>query len=165
MILLQNPPPSPHYVIEAVSTKPSPDTYPYPMTDEIAEFFKAQQDLRNYLSGCWKAGEVEEKTIRIAFQIWLKVAQRLRVPVPDASTGPRRQVMLTWDNGRDHLEIEVFPDGVVEYFYYDRENKKTWEAEEPISMVDIEGESSDLARPTTSPCVPEELFTYLRRFV
>lgn len=48
------------------------------------------------------------------------------LPVPTLAPGPDGMVGMTWDTDRDHLNLEVFPDGHVEVFHEDLVSGGLW---------------------------------------
>ena len=47
-------------------------------------------------------------------------------PIPDVSPVDGSRVMVTWDRGERHLEAEVLPNGIVEFFFRDRDHSELW---------------------------------------
>lgn len=43
----------------------------------------------------------------------------------------------TWDCYPHHLEVETYPDGHQEWFYYNRQTKEAWEYEDSIYDIDL----------------------------
>ncbi len=58
------------------------------------------------------------------------------IDLPDIALGPDRQLLLCWDKGEHHFEIEVFPGGTIEFFYLNHQTNDVWKYEcmlrEPI---------------------------------
>lgn len=80
-------------------------------------------------------GIISQSTANAARKIW-ELLQRLpdvRIPVPAASAGPDGQVFYSWNSGRHHFEIEILPNGDVEFFYRDRETGRTG-VEPPVQV-------------------------------
>lgn len=48
------------------------------------------------------------------------------MPRPAACTGPDGEMFYSWDQGRHHLELEIFCDCTAEFFYIDRDSKCFW---------------------------------------
>jgi hypothetical protein len=71
-----------------------------------------------------------------------------RLPRPSVGLGEDEEVMLCWDAGRHHFEIELIPGKPTEVFYRDRDTENSWGTE---------------WLPEDS--VPEELLPYLEFFI
>ncbi len=50
------------------------------------------------------------------------------LPVPDACPGPDGTLLLTWDRGEQHFELEFHPGERPMFFYANRETRELWEA-------------------------------------
>jgi hypothetical protein len=50
------------------------------------------------------------------------------LPAPTIAAGPDGMVGFTWENRRDHLNAQVFPDGRVELFHEDLLSRELWDA-------------------------------------
>ncbi len=48
---------------------------------------------------------------------------------PRIGVGPGGMVGLSWDGNQHHMNIEVFPDGHIEFFSEDLASKELWEEE------------------------------------
>jgi len=71
--------------------------------------------------------------------LWVAVAEMAnsRVPVPDTAPAGNGGVMLAFDNGKDHLELELLPSGQVEVFFLDRTTDSMMEWEySSVSEID-----------------------------
>lgn len=44
-----------------------------------------------------------------------------RMPPPAACTGPHGEMFYSWDKGPHHLEVEITPRGLTEWFYRNRD--------------------------------------------
>lgn len=76
-----------------------------------------EQRLRAYL---------ERHNAMFAWQAWEDV--RAILPMPNAGIGPDGDVLLyTWDKNEHHYEIEVFANGDIEYFYFNRQTSESSE--------------------------------------
>lgn len=80
-----------------------------------------EQRLWEYLN--WAADDTDP---RVCLRAWLAWVGLRGAPMPDAGVCPDGPVLLTWDKGRHHFEIEVPTDGPLEYFYMDRATDATW---------------------------------------
>lgn len=91
----------------------------------------ASQRLAAFLKEAVHSGELTKETGELARKAWDEVHQRTkgRMSVPDACPGLNGQLLYTWDSGVHHLEIEIFPDGVIELFYRNRASGELWEEE------------------------------------
>jgi hypothetical protein len=84
--------------------------------------------LHYYLEAAIRTGSLEATTASAAMKSWkaLSTASDKKLPVPDASVGPDGQLMYTWDRGGHHFELEIFPDGSGEFFYFNRHTNEMW---------------------------------------
>lgn len=87
------------------------------------------QKLSYYLGAISRAGEIDHHTAVLCWRAWLSLrnATSSLLPVPDACPGPDGQLLFTWDRGDHHLELEVFPNGIGEFFYRNRQSDELWE--------------------------------------
>ena len=94
----------------------------------LREFARTQQ-LQYYLQQVTEAGHLSPNTASLAWEGWkaLSTAMSDRLPVPDACPGPDGQLLYTWDKKEYHFELEIFPDGLGEFFYMNRVTGETWE--------------------------------------
>ncbi len=53
-------------------------------------------------------------------------------PVPDACTGPDKEMFYSWNYKEHHLEVEFIPDSPTEYFYRNRITEYLWSEEGEI---------------------------------
>lgn len=62
---------------------------------------------------------------QVAWQeIWKATGYAINIPA--ACAGPDGKMFYSWDRGRHHLELEIFPGAVAEFFYRDRETGTLW---------------------------------------
>ncbi len=57
------------------------------------------------------------------------------LPVPRIAPGPDGMVGMTWESGPHHVNVEVFSDGHVEFFYEHSETGELWDEEHPMTAV------------------------------
>jgi hypothetical protein len=100
----------------------------------LRELARTQQ-LQYYLQQVVNAGHLSQKTASLAWEAWkmLNVATSGRLPVPDACPGPDGQLLYTWDKREHHFEVEIFPEGLGEFFYMNRVTDETWEHDYSIA--------------------------------
>lgn len=84
--------------------------------------------LRDYLKEVAWAGDVSAETAGRATKAWLRLSSMMsgRLPVPDAAPGPDGELLLTWDRGELHLELELMPNGPAEFFARNRTTGALW---------------------------------------
>ena len=86
------------------------------------------QELAYYLGTVSNAGDISSETAKAALTVWNDLSQMFRaLAVPDAAPGPDRQLLYTWNRGKHHLELEIFPAAPAEFFYYNRDSEATWQ--------------------------------------
>ncbi len=73
----------------------------------------------------------DSEVARIALDVWRQTKPFAPV-YPVISVGAEGQVLIAWDKHEHHAEVEIFPDGHVEAFYYNLRSGETWDAD--ISM-------------------------------
>lgn len=39
-----------------------------------------------------------------------------QIRIPDAGNGPNGEMMFSWNTGDHHFEVEIFPNGTIEFF-------------------------------------------------
>ncbi len=71
---------------------------------------------------------ISGETATSAKRAWatILVASGGQIPIPAACTGPDGEMLYSWDQGRHHLELEIIPGKVAEFFYRDRETEQFW---------------------------------------
>ena len=47
--------------------------------------------------------------------------------VPTVEIRDQREALLTWDRGVHHLDVEVTEDGLLDFFYLNRETNEAWD--------------------------------------
>lgn len=57
------------------------------------------------------------------------------LPIPRIAPGPDGMVGMTWESGPHHVNVEVFSDGHVEFFYEHSETGELWDEEHPTTAV------------------------------
>ena len=86
-------------------------------------------ELRTYLDELREAmGSDGVEVIENAWDVWEMmreefITNQMLLRVPDACGGDDGRLMFTWSLGPHYLEYEFLPDGVVEYFYRNRETE------------------------------------------
>ena len=87
----------------------------------------------DYLRECAADGVITKGMAWVCARAFIDVweAAGYALPVPAACSGPDGQMLYSWDRGRHHLELELFPNGDVlgEFFYRDRESGDLWSEE------------------------------------
>ena len=85
-------------------------------------------ELNDFLREVLAAGLISAATEQAAWRAWAELlrASGARLPVPAACTGPDGRLLLSWDAGRHHLELEFAADEPPSLFYRDRESAETW---------------------------------------
>ncbi|MCE7988193.1 MAG: hypothetical protein DYG89_44100 [Caldilinea sp. CFX5] len=102
------------------------------------------QRLFHYLQNSVQAQEVARQVAANAWKVWKKLESifESKLPAPDAGIGPDGQILYTWNQNSHHFEIEIFPEGIIEFFYLNFRTDETWEyddqAENSISEAVIE---------------------------
>lgn len=83
----------------------------------------------------------EKKLIRsIIFfyfnKIWnfLKTESSENLKIPDVCPSDDKHILIAWDNGECHLEIEIFEDGLCEYFLLNRKDDSFEEIEWDVNI-------------------------------
>ncbi len=84
--------------------------------------------LRGYLDEGIRSGDVSKQTADRAWEAWLHLSRVMyeRLSVPDAAPGQDGELLLTWDCGELHLELEILPDGPAEFFSRERTTGALW---------------------------------------
>jgi hypothetical protein len=87
----------------------------------------------SFLRECAADGVITKGMAWVGARAFIDVweASGYALPVPAACSGPNGQMLYSWDRGRHHLELELFPQGEVlgEFFYRDRESDELWSEE------------------------------------
>jgi hypothetical protein len=85
--------------------------------------------LRDYLDMCLSSGAIAPNVGAMAWSIWRRIDSEAegKLEVPDACPGPSGNMLLTWDRGRYHFEIEIESDLTIALFYLDRTVGQSWE--------------------------------------
>jgi hypothetical protein len=70
------------------------------------------------LKACTDMGDLTHTTVWFAWTAvrQLNEATQRRLSEPDVCPGPDGHLLYTWDTDRHHVELEVFPTGVGEFF-------------------------------------------------
>lgn len=84
--------------------------------------------LHDYLDEVASAGDISKETAERAWEAWLHLNSKTGgcLPVPDAAPGPNGELLLVWDRGELHLELEIMPDGSPEFFSRNRTTGTLW---------------------------------------
>lgn len=96
-------------------------------------------ELIRYLQSICDSGDVTETAAAQAKVLWLSLQNNMNshMAIPDAASGPNGEILLTWDKGEHHLELEIVPGATAELFYRNRLSEQLWaeeyELEKPIS--------------------------------
>lgn len=109
-------------------------------TDRVAGLFR-------YLADAASRKLIGPETNRRARSAWIQVwADTSRqMPVPDACPGPDGELLYTWDRDAHHLELEIPPEGPVEFFYRNRLTEELWEMDYRIDSPLPQGAREKLA--------------------
>lgn len=102
---------------------------PVPVIGEPVQREQEIQSLMDYLERLESGGFISQLTSLNAKEVWNDLARVTndRLMVPNASAGPDGMLLLTWDRGRYHLELEFLPEQVPTFFYFDRDASTGWE--------------------------------------
>src|SRR5260221_3428464 len=77
---------------------------------------------------------VAPETAWITREVWDRLRGNipgvLRVPYLDVREGGG--VLLTWDQGAHHLDLEIAPAVPLDFFYLNRETGEAWDIESPL---------------------------------
>jgi hypothetical protein len=49
--------------------------------------------------------------------------------VPDTGVGPDGEILYTWNKDEHHFELEIFSNGLGEFFYLNHQTNEMWEHE------------------------------------
>ena len=60
------------------------------------------------------------------------------LPMPNAGDGPSGEMILSWNIGPHHLEVEIEPSGEAEWFYLNFQTNETWLQAQPPSPEQAE---------------------------
>ncbi|AGA28301.1 hypothetical protein [Singulisphaera acidiphila] len=93
------------------------------------------QEHRKYLQKLERDGEISTELENTAWRILLDLldAAGSSLAIPDACPGSDGQLLYTWDQAEHHLELEMFPDRHVEFFYRNRRTGGLWEHEQDVT--------------------------------
>lgn len=84
-----------------------------------------------YLSQMTARGKLSRAVTEAALALW--GFMQLHVPgieVPHAGPTQDGGLLMVWDKGRHHFELEVSPSGRYDWFYRDRQTDNYWGAED-----------------------------------
>src|SRR2546423_15629017 len=85
--------------------------------------------LRAYLERAAGEGLISRSVSASCWRAWEDAASAVPgLEVPDACPGPDGSLLLTWDRGEQHFELEFQPGEAPMFFYANRETKELWEA-------------------------------------
>jgi hypothetical protein len=86
-------------------------------------------ELRTYFAMCTKRDFIDTAVADLGLNLWRKLSARLRgrVQVPDACPGVDGEILLTWDQGAHHLELEITSDLSATFFYMNTKSNECWE--------------------------------------
>jgi hypothetical protein len=106
---------------------------------------KQQTNLQTYLESL--KSEVQESckseftvtVLEYASKIWNNLSlyflrKNSCLEVPDACPGQNNDFMYTWSKAEHYLECEIFGDGVVEFFYRNRNSGEVWGEETTLEQ-------------------------------
>jgi hypothetical protein len=107
-----------------------------------ARRLKRVQEFRWYMERITVRGLISQATEREALLVWesLSSATSSAIGVPNAAPGNDGQLLLVWDSGQHHLEIEFQSGATPSLFYADRTAAgSSWELDirhdAPLSLV------------------------------
>lgn len=119
---------------------------------------EAVAHLKTYLDMCADGGYIADPVRDAAWYAWhvLNIQTGDTLSVPDACPGPTGEVVLSWDSGSKHFEVEVDRSARVTWFYQDPELKKLWEVSaEPNANIDERVKTAlgnfAVAKPVSNP--------------
>lgn len=85
-----------------------------------------EEKLTAVLNSC-----VPDQVARLARAVWDRIKGNvpgiLRVPLLDLRE--EGGVLLTWEQGVHHLDVEIASDGSLDFFYLNRETNEAWDVE------------------------------------
>lgn len=89
------------------------------------------QGLHHYLERAVKAKHINAEMASIAWRVWraLSNATLNKLPVPNAGVGPDGQILYTWKQNEHHFEVEIFLNGIGEFFYLNLKTNEMWDCE------------------------------------
>lgn len=95
----------------------------------------SKQTMEKYLDSLYyDDGTISEDVFNCASRVWTKInLLDLNLEVPDACPGYRDNLMFTWLKGEHYLECEVFGNGIVEFFYFNKESEQTYSEDTEIN--------------------------------
>lgn len=68
----------------------------------------------------------DSKTNAIARDVWQQLSAA-GASMPNAGMVTPNHLILTWDKGELHFELEILPDAPMEFFYWNCTTGATWE--------------------------------------
>jgi hypothetical protein len=80
--------------------------------------------VQAYLDTAVNDGVVSRETADKALRLWESLHDQIRPPSVGISSGGH--VLYTWDAGVHHLEIEIFANEPMEFFYLNRSTDEDW---------------------------------------
>lgn len=106
---------------------------PWSGLSSAQDFIRGQRvkGLQDYLRHIASEGFTSTPTVNAALDAWddLDRSTGGSLPVPNASAGPDGMLLLTWDRGEHHLELEFLVDSTASFFYFNRNTHGAWEIE------------------------------------
>ena len=105
--------------------------------------------LEGLLSDGQQAGEISEATLNQSMTIWHNIKGIIPgiLAAPSLDFMSEGRVLLTWNQGEHHLDIEIIPNAPIEFFYRNRNTDETWEYEYEAGAK-----------------LPHEVFQYINKF-
>jgi len=95
---------------------------------------------KTYLEGMVQSQEITQEHLVGVIHVWEDLNLRLGSPVRVPFTGltEKGAVQLAWSKTNDHYaDIEVHPNGMVEWFYRDRDTTKYDGSEDAVPRSEI----------------------------
>ena len=116
--------------VQLQATAPVPNfQITVPLMPRLTERNRAIADLRRYVDMCEEGGFISARVRDAIWYTWqrLNSAVKDNLEVPDACPGSNGEILLTWDQGNDHFEVEIGPSTEVEFFYQNTKLGDSWD--------------------------------------
>lgn len=87
--------------------------------DQLHRLLKLQRNWDSY-----GAEPIDPRSVRLAKQLLRWLAQFVAIEAPTVTASPDGNAALCWDNGHRSLDVEILPDGSIEYAYLNDEDQE-----------------------------------------
>lgn len=93
--------------------------------------------MEEYLDRMMVSGLISQDVKQKSYDLWMSIKELCHeMPVPSATTGPDGLMAYCWDKDEHHLELEIYSNCDVEFFYRNRRTNELL-VENCLSVIEI----------------------------